>query len=248
MVDYDPQILDLARAVVDSLGWCEIHTLMDSREAAKRLETEKFDGVIVDVQMPGLDGFELVKRVRAAGPNSGIPIVMFTEVEDLDAMRKGFKAGVTFFMAKPSNREPLYRLLNAVRGAMVMERRRHHRLPYRAAVDCRWSGRGQGQFRAESIDISEGGMSLKPSGGLETGQEVELEFELPQVSAPARPAARARRKSLFAESESVPTGPQKLRARVRYRTPQDALGLEFIALAPAYREVIQKYISGVSPE
>lgn len=244
LVENDPQLLELTEGVAAKLEWCELHTLTASHEALNRLESEKFDGAILRADMPELDGFELTRRTRASQLNRAIPIVMLTESDDIESMRKGFKAGVTFFMARPSSWERVYRFFNAVRGAMVLEKRRHHRLPYRTAVDCRWKERGEGHFRAESIDISEGGMSVAPSGGLKEGQELELEFELPQVGAPRKAPAPARRKSMFPESESAPVGPQKLRARVCYITPQDTLGLEFMALPNMHRLTIQTYVSG----
>ena len=61
---------------------------------------------------------------------------MLTGEDDIDTMRRGFKAGVTFFAVKPPNRERCYHLFNAVRGAMETERRRHHRLPYHTPVTC----------------------------------------------------------------------------------------------------------------
>jgi CheY-like chemotaxis protein len=248
VVDDEPAVLELIRTTVQALRWCEVLTLTNSRMAAKCLARQKFDGVIVDAHMRDLDGFGVTECARTSPLNAGIPIVMLTDDSDINTMRRGFRAGVTFFAAKPSTRERVYRLFSAVRGTMLREQRRHHRLPFRTSVVCRWKNHEMGQFMAESLEISEGGMSLTPSGGLEVGQEAELEFVLPQASGSAKPAVQKPAKSLFHEPEATLDGPQRLRATVRYRTPQDAIGLEFISLAPACREVIRRYISGVTPE
>jgi CheY-like chemotaxis protein len=248
VVDDDPEVLELIKTTVQALGWCEVVTLEDSHAAATCLQSQKFDGVIVRAQMRDLDGFGVTECARTSPLNAGIPIVMLTDDSDIDTMRKGFRTGVTFFAPKPSNRERVYRLFSAVRGTLVTEKRRHHRLPFRTTVFCRWKNHETGHFIAESLEISEGGMSLAPSGGLAVGQEAELEFVLPLVSGPAKPAGEKRHRSLFPEPQAALDGPQKLRARVRYRTPQDSIGLEFVSLAPGCREVIRRYISGVIPE
>ena len=248
VVDDEPEILELIKATVHALGWCEVVTRSDSREAAKCLERQKFDGIVVDAYMPYLDGFGVTACARGSALNGGTPIVMFTDENDLETMRQGFHAGVTFFVAKPSNRERVHRLFSAVRGALVSEKRRHHRLPFHTSVVCSWKDHGRGHFTSESLEIGEGGISLTPSGGLDVGQEVELEFALPQVAGPLKPAAQRPAKSLFPESAAALAGPQKVRAKVRYRTPQDSIGLEFISLAPACREVIRRYITGVVAE
>lgn len=246
MADGDVAALELARSTVLSLKWCDLVTVEDGREAAKCLQNQKFDGVVIADRIPNVDGFELIQRLKHSPLNAGVPIVMLTGEDDIDTMRKGFKAGVTFFIVRPPSRERFYRLFNAVRGAMENERRRHNRLPYHTAVTCDLGDKDGSRFVAESIEISEGGMSVKPSGGAEVGQFVDLEFLFPQASRPALPARKSR-KSIFAAPETSLTGPQKVRARVRYVAPQgESLGLDFLSLTPAQREAIEHYVTGKS--
>ena len=245
MADGDLTVLALARATMSSFKWCDLVTVKDGREATNSLQTEKFDGLIMAAQMPHVGRFELIQCVRDSSLNAGIPIVMLTGEDDIDTMRRGFKAGVTFFSDKPPTRERCYHLFNAVRGTMETERRRHHRLPYRAPVTCTLGDQGQRRFVAESVEISEGGMSVSPSGGVEVGQVLELEFLMPQVSRPAHPVPRAPRKALNAGRDMPLTGPQKVRAKVLYITPAGKkIGLAFLGLTSPQREVIQRYIAG----
>jgi CheY-like chemotaxis protein len=247
MADGDNAILDMARASMSSLNWCNLVTVTDGREAAVCLQTQKFDGVVMAARIPQMDGFELIQHLKQSPLNAGIPIVMLTGEDDIETMRRGFKAGVTFFAVKPPNRERFYHLFNAVRGSMESERRRHHRLPYRTPVICNMGDQDRSHFRAESVDISEGGMAVKPAGGAMKGQVLELEFLLPQVMRPAHPVTRKSRKSLFTESEVPVTGPQKVRATVRYVAPSgESMGLDFQGLTPGQRAIIQHYISGGS--
>lgn len=246
MVDDDASVLEMAKSTVTSLKWCELVTVDDGQEAEEYLQNEKFDGLITTDRIPVLSGFELVLCVKHSPINAGIPVVMLTTDDDVDTMRRGFKAGVTFFSSKPTNRERFHRLFNAVRGAMETERRRHHRLPYRTQVNCSLD-EGRRRFVAETGEIGEGGLSLKPTGGVKPGDILDIEFLLPQLSRPAHQERRKAKRSIFVEREAEVTGPQKIRARVRYLTPSgESMGLDFLTLTPAQREVIQHYITGGS--
>ncbi len=214
-VDDEPDVLRLVKTMVEPLG-VEVLTVADSREAATRLEIEKFDGFLVDVQMPYVNGFELTKLVRASRFNSKTPIVMLTGHDDVDTMRQGFKAGVTFFLGKPFSPEKLRGLFIPMRDAMLKEKRRYARLPLRTVVSCRL---GENCFKSLSLNISKAGMLLTPSGGLDAGQEVDLQFMMPGTSKPLN-----------------------LRAKVVRKAPPDYIGVQFTRLTIENREAIERYI------
>jgi CheY-like chemotaxis protein len=217
MVDDEPKTLDVIKAMVESLG-CTVVAMTDSREAAKRLADEKFDGVFLDVNMPHPDGIELAKLVRSSPLNKSVPIVMFTGSDDVATMRQGFKAGATCFLGKPVSIERVSRLVSAMRGSMRTGQRRSARLPYSTAVDCRAGNR---HLRSSSLSLSEDGILLGASGGLEMGQQLDLEFMLPHGSARI-----------------------KVRGKVVYKQPPDSIGVEFLDLSKPDREAIQKYLTG----
>src|SRR6266404_1347887 len=214
-VDDEPEILRLLKSLVEPLG-CEVLTVADSREAARLIESQRFDGILVDAQMPHFDGFELARRIRNSQLNRQAPIVMLTGRDDAETMRKGFNAGVNFFLGKPFTRERITSLFGAARGLMLKEKRKYARLPLRTTVTCKWSGQRQGQFRAGSVDICEDGMLLGPSGGLDVGQEIDLEFELPMGSAPLKPRAKV----------------------VRLEKP-DQIGVEFTSISVKDRDAVR---------
>ena len=247
MADGDPAVLELARATMAAEQWCDLVSVQDGPAAAEYLQKEKFDGFIIADQIPQGDAFELIQQLKGWSLNAGIPIVMLTGRDDIATMRRGFQAGVTFFAAKPPTRERFFRLFSAVHGAMESERRRHHRLPYSTSVTCTVGDQSRYRFVTESTEIGEGGMALRLAGGVEVGQILDLEFLLPQISRPAPPPARKPRKLFLGEREAPLTGPQKVRARVRYLASSSAsIGLDFLDLTPAQRQVIQHYVTGDS--
>src|SRR5712692_6387020 len=160
IVDDDPQALDLIRAVVQPLGY-ETVGFENSKEALKRIDAEKVDGVFVDARMPVLDGFELTRCIRSSPSNGAVPIVMITGCDDAESMRKGFNAGVTFFLGKPVIPARLRGLMKAIYSSVLREKRRYVRLPLRTAVSCR---AGRKRFESGCVNISETGMLLENSG------------------------------------------------------------------------------------
>lgn len=216
-VDDEQAVLKLIKSLMEPLG-VEVLPITDSREAAQRANTDKFDGVLVDTKMPFLDGFELTKIVRASAANGKVPVVMLTGLNDAETMRKGFKAGVTFFLSKPINLERLSNLIKVMRGPMLREKRRYARLPFRGTVNCQF---GAKEFKTESVNMSEGGMLLEASGGAALGEEMNLEFTLPQSPRPLR-----------------------VRAKVVRKEAPDRIALQFLSLEAEPCQVITDYVAG----
>lgn len=221
VVDDEAEELKLIKSMVEPLG-CEVLTVEDSREGARRIESEKFDGVLLDALMPHLDGFELAKQVRASQLNREVPIVLISELDDLATMRRGFNAGASCFLPKPINQERLYSLIKAMRGPMLREKRRHARLPLQTPVKCKSGLRAHHHFISGSLTISEGGILLESSGGLEVGQELEMEFTVP-------------------ETRELLT----VRGKVIHRELPDRIAVLFLDLTEDGRAAIQRYIAGV---
>ncbi len=223
-VDDEPAILNLVKATVEPMG-IEVLTVGDAQQAAERANQEVFDGIFVDAKMPGLDGFELTRAIRKSALNPRVPIVMLTGYDDIDTMRKGYQAGVTFFLGKPFSPDRASNLVRAMRGPMLNEKRRHARLPYRTRVECKWGEHGERQFVAGSLNIGEGGMLLEPSGGLEVGDRVQVEFQMPNHKSILRPQARV----------------------VRREDP-DRVAIEFVQISLEEQEAIREYIFGRGKE
>jgi len=221
VVDDDQEVLKIVKNLLQSFGY-EVLALADSREAAARVNRQKFDGAFIEARMPHLDGFALTRHIRNSPSNSSLPIFMLTAHDDVDTMRAGFRAGITFFLSKPPDLHQLHGLLKHMHAAMLREKRSYVRLPLRTVVHCR---AGERQFTSASLNLGEGGMLLETSGGLGAGQEVELRFSLPQIREGLNP-----------------------RAWVVRKEPPDRIAVHFTELAPEERKAIQTYIAGIVKE
>jgi CheY-like chemotaxis protein len=243
VVDDEPDVLKLIKTIVEPWGY-EVLALADSREAARRLETDRFDGIVLDILMPYVDGFELVRRARASPLNRGAPVLMITALSDVDTTRKCFALGVTLLLNKPFTYEHIYNLFSAARGSMLQERRRHARLPFCTIVECRSGAIGGKQFRAVSLNLGESGILLESSGGLEVGNEVILEFTLPPARDAGEPPRKESKISSFPEPATPPAEPRAIRGKVVRKGSPDRIAVQFVDLTPENRQAIQRYIMG----
>jgi two-component system, OmpR family, response regulator len=71
------------------------------------VEMEKPHVIVLDVMMPGLDGFEFCKRLRSKVDTALIPVIMLTSCADSESKEIGFLAGTDDYMTKPFERGEL---------------------------------------------------------------------------------------------------------------------------------------------
>jgi CheY-like chemotaxis protein len=88
-------------------------------EAVSLAAAGAFDLILMDVQMPQMDGIEATRRIRAGG--SQVPVVALTAHATDEVRRACLEAGMTDFLAKPIRREQLYRLIDALTGRQPEE-------------------------------------------------------------------------------------------------------------------------------
>jgi DNA-binding response OmpR family regulator len=119
-VDDEPNIVEFLRVGLGYEGY-RVDVAMDGRAALERLRQETFDLVILDVMLPGLDGFEICKRVRA---NSDVPILMLTARDEISDRVMGLDLGADDYLIKPFSFAELLARVRAImrRRGVVMER------------------------------------------------------------------------------------------------------------------------------
>jgi FixJ family two-component response regulator/GGDEF domain-containing protein len=95
----------------------EVETAGGGEEALARLESQRFDLVLTDLIMPGMDGAELVQRIKAKLPEQDVVIV--TSVADVHTAVDAMKLGATDYLLKPIDKSALLRSV----GALLQQRR-----------------------------------------------------------------------------------------------------------------------------
>jgi len=175
VVEDDQPMLRLLGEVLGQMG-AEPRLVSSSSHAAELIEKEKFDGIFLDLIMPGLDGLELARRIRGSKSNASVPLVMITASPEPTAMQDSFDAGINYFLYKPVTVAQLRSLLNAARGLMLEERRRYQRAPVRLLMRCVGA---KGPLTGQSLNLSASGALVELPELPPVGARVRLEFSLP---------------------------------------------------------------------
>ena len=102
IVDDDPRNRNLITNFIEAIGH-STECAADGFEALEKLKSG-FDLVLLDVMMPGIDGFEVARRIRKNDKFSDIPVLMVTVLDDKDSRLRAVEAGVNDFIAKPIDR------------------------------------------------------------------------------------------------------------------------------------------------
>ncbi|MFT3769110.1 MAG: response regulator transcription factor [Minicystis sp.] len=114
LIDDDTRLHELLASYLDQNGFA-VTIASDGKKGLAALEGGTFDAVLLDVMMPGMDGIEVCKRIRA---KSNIPVVMLTAKGDETDRVVGLELGADDYVAKPfSPRELLARIRAVLRRA-----------------------------------------------------------------------------------------------------------------------------------
>ena len=100
IVDDDPSVRLMMGSVLDSLG-LSFDEAENGEQALLLLENVLPDLLLLDVLMPGMDGFEVCTRLKETPGLSEIPIMMMTGSDDVVSIQRAFDLGVTDFITKP---------------------------------------------------------------------------------------------------------------------------------------------------
>lgn len=95
LADDDPLNREILTRMLAYLGW-ESDAVSDGYAAVDRALTDTYDVALIDLRMPGLDGYETARRIREGG--STMPLLAISGMEDLD---KAKKAGLNQCLLKP---------------------------------------------------------------------------------------------------------------------------------------------------
>jgi CheY-like chemotaxis protein len=106
IVDDNPVNLKLAKVLLLKEGY-EVKTAGDAEEALKTLETYKPRLILMDIQLPGMDGLELTRRLKASPETKNILILALTAYAMKGDEEKARAAGCDGYITKPINTQAL---------------------------------------------------------------------------------------------------------------------------------------------
>jgi DNA-binding response OmpR family regulator len=113
VVDDDPQVVRLLRVNLELEGY-DVVSASDGIQALDAVAKEKPDLIVCDVMMPGMDGVEVVRRLRA--DNVTLPVVMLSAKAMRSDMRAGLEAGANEYVTKPFDPAELIDVVDRLLG------------------------------------------------------------------------------------------------------------------------------------
>jgi light-regulated signal transduction histidine kinase (bacteriophytochrome) len=126
IVDDDEQNRELLHALIEGVGH-EPALAANGAEALSKVRDD-VDLVLLDVMMPGMDGFEVVRRIRQIPETADVPIIMVTVLDGKDYRLRAVEAGANDFISKPVDRTELFIRTNALlRMKEVQDAVKQHR-------------------------------------------------------------------------------------------------------------------------
>lgn len=98
LVDDEHELLTMTKSIFERAGYTQIMTAASAHEALKILSKKMPDMIILDVMMPGMDGFELLQEIRTV---SKVPVLMLTAKGEAEDRFSGFELGADDYLIKP---------------------------------------------------------------------------------------------------------------------------------------------------
>lgn len=144
---YAEDEITMADAVTDILLYHKYHVdcVYDGRDALEYARAEEYDGIILDVMMPGLSGIEVLRKLREE--NNYTPVLLLTAKADVEDRIHGLDAGADDYLPKPFVMEELLARIRA------MLRRKQNYTP--DILQC-----GNISLNMQSYELSGGGISF----------------------------------------------------------------------------------------
>jgi DNA-binding response OmpR family regulator len=146
VIDDDGDIRALVAGLLDRAGY-EVNEASDGRDGLRSVFSDRPDLVVLDVTMPGLDGWATLERIREL---TDVPVLMLTARSDELEKVRGLKAGADDYMTKPFGRQEL---LARVEALLRRKRSAQDDLPTVYADDAITVEFAQRSARSDGVDL-----------------------------------------------------------------------------------------------
>lgn len=124
VIDDNPTIVELIRHTVGMYGNYDVVVAYDGVQGLEQFYTERPDCVIVDVKMPRLDGYQVVRCIRGDSASAHTPLIILSAMIEEDDQLTGLLSGVDEYLAKPFRPSVLCATLEKVMRITPEERER----------------------------------------------------------------------------------------------------------------------------
>lgn len=123
MIDDEPITIEVLKEFLEEAGYQNFVSTSESRDALNLIETERPDVILLDLKMPHISGFDILKAMRANKKMRHIPVIVLTSATDAETKLKALELGATDFLAKPVDSSELFlRLRNTLAAKAYQDR------------------------------------------------------------------------------------------------------------------------------
>ncbi|GMQ78848.1 MAG: hypothetical protein BMS9Abin02_1388 [Anaerolineae bacterium] len=113
VVDDEPMARTMLRLILVRAGF-EVREAEDGKAALSEVDRSLPDLMILDIMMPGIDGFEVCERLRADESTNSLPIIMLSAKTDTESVKRGLNLGANKYLTKPVGPDELTRHVREV--------------------------------------------------------------------------------------------------------------------------------------
>jgi two-component system cell cycle response regulator len=121
VVDDDPDTVSILARHLQREGYTAIEA-SSGVECLRLVRERPIDLILLDLMMPGMDGFDVCRALKADPHTAEIPVIMITARDDPDARSEGIRLGVSDFLAKPVFRRQLANRIRAQLNTLAATR------------------------------------------------------------------------------------------------------------------------------
>jgi len=123
MVDDEPLNMEVLQVHLESEGYNRFVTLSDSKLAIEAIRAESPDVLLLDLVMPEVTGFDILKEMRLDEQLKSVPVIVLTSSEDADTKLQALQLGATDFLSKPVDASELaLRMRNTLSSRAYLQR------------------------------------------------------------------------------------------------------------------------------
>ena len=142
--------------LLESEGY-QARTVEDGYRGLEALETESFDAILLDILMPGLDGLEVLRLVKADSRMWRVPVIVISAVEDTSSIVRCLELGAEDFVSKPFDPAVLRARINA---ALARQRFGNLEAEYQKIIEV----------QAAQLEVLQARLSAYEPGGVPRSQ------------------------------------------------------------------------------
>lgn len=169
VLDDSPFMLKVIGDMLTALNY-EVAPVDNGNLACQKAETNRYDMIIADMNMPVMDGIEFTRQVKKYPNCKFVPIVMLSSEQDKGKIAEAKKAGVSTFLTKPLNEKQIKTILQ-----ITLNKRRAPRIPFKLKATFE-----DKKDQIYTFNVSAGGLFLETQNPLPAGEKLNLHITLPE--------------------------------------------------------------------